>query len=228
MKAAIIQSSYIPWRGYFDIINEVDIFVFLEDVKYTKRDWRNRNKVKTPNGTKWFSVPVIKGHNQNIFEARIDNSQKWKAEHQKTIHHSYSSSKFYNDYKDIILGIYDKEYETISDLNISIVKLISTLLGIKTNFVNSKDLGTTGVKDDKLIAICKKIGATCYLSGPSAKDYIRQEKFVDAGIDLEFKNYSNYPKYNQSWGEFDPSVSVIDLIFNMGKDAPHYIWGWRD
>ena len=227
MKAAIIQSNYIPWKGYFDIIHEVDVFVFLEDVQYTRRDWRNRNKIKTPGGIKWISVPVIRGTNQMVYETKIDHSQDWREKHKRTIHHSHASCDYYDNYKEDISGIYTKKYETISELNIAAIKKISALLGIETSFVNSKDLNTSGKKDDKLIEICQKIGADNYLSGPAAKDYIVKDKFEKAGIILEYKNYSEYPEYKQLWGDFNHFVSVIDLIFNCGEKAAHYIWGHR-
>lgn len=227
-KIAIIQSNYLPWKGYFDIINDVDVFVFLEDVQYTKPDWRNRNQIKTAGGIKWISVPVIGGTNQLIFEAKIDYSQDWREKHKRTIHHSYASSAYYNSYKDDLLALYDKKYETISELNISAVQKISELLGIDTQFMNSNDLNCSGTKDDKLIEICNKIGADYYLSGPAAKDYIVDEKFKSAGVQLEYKDYSGYPEYNQSWGEFNHYVSIIDLIFNCGENAAYYIWGWRN
>lgn len=227
IKNAIIQSSYLPWKGYFDIINDVDIFVFLDDVQFTTRDWRTRNKIKTPGGIKWISVPVINGIDRMINEVKIDYSQDWREKHKKTIHHSYAASEYYNTYKDDILGIYKNKYETISELNISVIKKISALLGIETDFVSSKDLKTSGKKDDKLIEICQKIGADYYLSGPSAKDYIVESKFEEAGIRLEYKDYSGYPEYPQLWGEFDHYVSIIDLIFNCGEKTSYYIWGWK-
>ncbi len=228
MKAAIIQSSYIPWKGYFDIIHDVDKFVFLEDVQYTKHDWRSRNRVKTPGGVKWLSVPVTGGICQNICEAKIDYVQKWAEKHMRTIHHSYAACDYYKSYRDDIFSIFNKKYETISDLNILIIKRISSLLGIETEILDSRDIGSVGRKDDKLIDICERIGADTYLSGPAAKDYIVQEKFDSAGIKLEYKDYVGYPEYRQPWGLFDPFVSVIDLIFCCGERAPDYIWGWRN
>ena len=227
IKAAIIQSSYIPWKGYFDIIHDVDKFVFLEDVQYTKHDWRSRNRVKTPGGARWLSVPVTGGISQRICEAKIDYSQKWPEKHMRTIHHSYASCDYYRSYCGDIFRVLNKKHETISDMNIMLVKTISSLLGIETEILNSRDLGSPGVKDDKLIGICERIGADCYLSGPAAKEYIVPAKFEGAGIALEYKNYGGYPAYKQPWGPFDPFVSVIDLIFCCGEKAPYYIWGWR-
>lgn len=228
MKAAILQSSYIPWKGYFDIIHDVDVFVFLEDVQFTKKDWRSRNRIKTAGGIKWLSVPVTGGIDQLIHETRIDYSQDWAGKHKKTIQHSYASCDYYGSYRDDILGIFDKKYETISDLNISAIRKLSDLLGITTRTVDSKDLGAIGKKDDRLIGICEKLGADRYLSGPAARDYIVNEKFDKARIKLEYKDYEGYPEYKQQWGDFNHFLSVIDLIFNCGEKAPYYIWGWRN
>jgi hypothetical protein len=227
IKAAIIQSSYIPWKGYFDIIHDVDKFVFLEDVQYTKHDWRSRNRVKTSGGVKWLSVPVLGGIYQKIFEAKIDNSLKWSDKHVRTIHHSYAARDYYRSYCDDIFSVLNKKYETISDLNIALISKLSSLLGIETELINSRDLEAPGARDDRLISICERIGADCYLSGPAAKDYIMNEKFDRAGIRLEYKSYDGYPEYEQPWGPFDPLVSVIDLIFCCGERAPYYVWGWR-
>jgi len=228
MKAAIIQSNYLPWRGYFDIIHDVDVFVFLEDVQYTHRDWRNRNKVKTPGGVKWISVPIIGGIDQLIFEARIDYSQNWREKHKATIHHSYASAPYYESYKKEIFDIFFQKFDTLSELNIFSIKKIAKILGIETKFINSKDLHTDGTKDDKLIEICQKIGATNYLSGPAAKNYIVNDKFSTAKIELCYKDYIGYPDYQQLWGNFESTVSIIDIIFNCGEKSPYYIWGWRN
>jgi WbqC-like protein family len=226
-KAAIIQPSFIPWKGYFDIIHDVDVFVFLEDVQYTTRDWRNRNRIKTPGGTKWISVPVVGGINQLIYEARIDYSQDWRETHIKTIHHSYAASPFYESYRDQLFAVYKKKFETISELNIFATKLISRLLGIDVEYVRSTDLHPEGAKDNKLIDICNQIGADVYLSGPTAQKYIDATKFDKADILLVYKNYHGYPAYRQLWGDYDPYVSIIDLLFNCGENSPYFTWGWR-
>lgn len=228
MKIAIIQSNYLPWKGYFDIINDVDQFVFLEDVQYTHRDWRNRNKVKTPGGVKWISVPVLGGTDQMIYEAKIDYSQKWREKHIKTIHHSYASAPYYESYQSDIIEIFSQSFDTISDLNIYFIEKISHLMGIDTHFINSKNFAIDGSKDDKLIDICHKVGADSYISGPLAKNYIDENKFLSAGIELIYKDYGGYPEYSQLWGDFNHYVSVIDLVFNCGEKSSYNIWGWRD
>jgi hypothetical protein len=228
MKAAIIQSNYLPWKGYFDIIHDVDTFVFLEDVQYTKNDWRNRNIVKTPQGTTWITVPVLGGIHQMIYETKIDNSQNWAEKHMKTIQRNYAAAPYYHSYRDEINSIYAVNALTISELNIASIKIICKLLDLTTRFVNSVNLRVGGHKDDKLVEICQQIGAEEYLSGPAAKDYIDNSKFRNAGISLQYKDYSGYPEYPQLWGEFIHAVSIIDLICNCGEKAGNFIWGWRE
>jgi hypothetical protein len=228
MKAAIIQPNYLPWKGYFDIIHDVDVFVFLDDVQYTRRDWRNRNRVKTPGGTKWISVPVLGGINQQIFEAKIDYSQDWRKNHKNTLHHCYASAPYYDSYCKDIFDIFRQRFETLSDLNLFSIKKIAHILEIGTEMVNSRDLFSGGAKDDKIIEICKRIGADSYLTGPAAKGYINEEKFSATKIDLLFKDYTGYPEYTQLWGDFEPAVSIVDVIFNCGEKTSDYIWGWRN
>lgn len=228
MKAAIVQPNYLPWKGYFDLIHDVDVFVFLDDVQYTHRDWRNRNKVKTPGGAKWISVPVLGGTSQKICEARIDNSQNWREKHKSTIHHSYASAPYYKSYKSEIFDIFSRSFETISELNVYSTTKIARMLGIETRFLNSRDLDSHGTKDDKLISICQLVGADSYISGPVGLNYIDNSTFLNARIALAYKDYSGYPEYPQLWKGFDHNVSIIDLIFNCGEKSPYYIWGWRN
>lgn len=227
-KIAILQSNYLPWKGVFDMIHQVDEFVFLEDVQYTSRDWRNRNKISTDKGSIWISVPIKKNRKQFIYEAKIDNSYNWQQKHFETFNRYYSKAPYYKEYKWILDKIYNEnKWEMLSHLNIYATKLIVQILGIHINFINSCCLETEGNKDNKLIEICKKLNATHYLSGPAAKDYIIPEKFEEAGIELEYIKYE-YPRYNQLHQPFNHYVTILDLIFNCGPEAPYYIWGWRE
>ena len=230
-KLAIIQSSYIPWKGYFDIINDVDIFLFLDDVQFTKQDWRNRNKVKMKDGAKWLTVPVKEGKHhmrQKIYEVTVDNSNGWQRKHFNTFQMNYSRTTYYKDYKYIIEDFYlEHQWEYLSEMNIYMTKKICEVLGVKTEFYNSRDFRFEGKRTDKLVNICRHFGADYYLSGPAARDYIEDEKFKEAGVLLEYKDYSGYPEYPQLYPPFDHYVTVLDLIFNCGPEAPFYIWGWR-
>ena len=225
-KIAILQSNYIPWKGVFDMINMVDEFVFFEDVDYTKRDWRSRNKIPTPNGEIWLTVPVNKAERgTKIKDISISHETDWQRKHFLTITGNYKKAPFYKDFEFLLDDIYLKhQWEKLSEMNIYITKKIAEILGIRTSFVNSADLHTNGTKDDKLIEICQKLEATHYLSGPAAKDYIIEDKFRDANIGLSYIKYDGYPEYKQLYGEFDHYVSVIDVLFNCGKEAPQNIF----
>lgn len=220
----IIQSNYIPWRGYFDFMDDVDLFIYLDDVQYTIRDWRNRNKIKTRDGLIWVTVPVIFSRNniENIEGVKIDYSQKWVEKHINSIRHAYSKSPYFKQYAEAFFDILNKRFETISELNVTINNWVMQHLAIKTRISMSSDFSPVGSKTDRLIDILKKTGATSYLSGPSAKGYIEVEKFKEAGIGLEYKVYE-YPDYPQLHGSFEPHVSVLDLLFNCGPDSKKYL-----
>ena len=223
-KIAILQSNYIPWKGVFDMINQVDEFVFFDDVDYTSRDWRTRNKVRTSGDSKWLTVPVKKmPRGTKIFEIEIANDGKWQKKHKATISQSYAKAKYFSDYKWILDEIYDQEWNNLSQFNIYVTKLLCRVLDIKCKFLNSKDIKSSGSKDDKLISICKILNATDYLSGPAAKDYIDNSKFELENINLSYIDYSFYQEYPQCHEGFDHYVSVLDLIFNCGPDAKKYI-----
>lgn len=224
-KTAIIQSSYLPWKGFFDIINAVDVFVFLEDVQFTKRDWRSRNKIKMKDGTtRWLTVPVKGGRDQLICDVEISHDKDWRRQHLESCRHSYGKAPHFARYFDLLGEVFDRKPSLLSELNIALTKALCADLGIETEFVNSADLGIGGAKDDKLVGIVKVVGGDLYLSGPSARGYIRPEIFRDSGIELAYATYADYPEYEQISEPFEHFVSVIDLLFMKGQEAPKYIW----
>jgi hypothetical protein len=227
MKVACIQSNYIPWKGYFDIIHDVDVFVFLDDVRFTKRDWRVRNKIKTPRGTEWLTVPVRGGRHQLISGVKIDGSG-WQQRHLRSLKFNYNRAPFFKDYGFLLDWLYVHPHKKLSEFNRQTIATICDILGIETQLVCSVDLAAEGTKDDKLINICRQLGATTYLSGPSGRDYIVEEKFEEAGIELRYKDYTGYPEYSQRFPPFDHYVTVLDLLFHCGPHAPYCIWGWRE
>ncbi|MFZ1831116.1 MAG: WbqC family protein [Candidatus Competibacteraceae bacterium] len=228
-RVAILQSNYIPWKGYFDIIHDVDLFIFYDDVQYTKRDWRNRNKIKTPRGSEWLTVPANGGREDLICEVQLSDS-KWQASHWKTIKQFYNKSPFFLYYQKLLEDVYLSNVWThLSDLNQHLIKIIAhESLGIKTEFVDSRIYAASAVKQERIIELLVKCGATFYLSGPAAKSYIDEAFFSQAGIELAWKDYSGYPEYPQCFPPFEHGVSILDLLFNVGPDAPWYIWGWRE
>jgi hypothetical protein len=228
-KVAVIQSNYIPWKGYFDIINDVDQFVFYDDVQYTKNDWRNRNKIKTNQGPRWLTIPVGSQNDRLICEVELVNSI-WAKKHWTTIKQSYAKAPYFERYQSFFEYVYNEaQWSNLSELNQFLIKTISSeFLGVKTEFRDSREFSPDGEKLDRLLSLLEKMGASVYVSGPAARDYIDEQRFVAAGIELIYKDYSGYPEYPQMFPPFDHKVSVVDLLLNCGPDAPYYIWGWRE
>lgn len=228
MNAVILQPSYIPWRGFFDQVARADVFVFYDDVQYDKRGWRNRNRIKTPTGPIWLSIPVFSKGAQvehiPINEIKIVWDQLWNQSHWKSIQYSYAKAPFFKKYSELLAPKYESQPEFLADFTIDLTVTLAGLLGIsRTKFMRSSEItGIEGAKSDRLVEILKKIGASHYISGPSAKDYIEDEKFSDAGITLEYMQY-DYPEYPQLYPPFDPQVSVLDLLFMVGPDSMEYI-----
>jgi hypothetical protein len=224
-RVAIVQSNYIPWKGYFDLINLVDEFILFDDRQFTRRDWRNRNLIKTAQGLHWLTIPVqVKGR----FEQRIDETmiseRDWSEKHWKTISHTYSSAPFFDQYRADFAGLYASSgEERLSDVNRRFLDAICGLLGIRTRLSWSTDYPTDGERTERLVNICRLAGASEYLSGPAARVYIDEAQFQAAGIGLTYMDYSGYPEYRQLHGAFEHGVSVLDLLFNVGADAPRYM-----
>lgn len=227
-KVAILQSSYIPWKGYFDIINDVDTFIFYDDVQFTYQDWRSRNRVISNREPIWLTVPTGGDIKRLINEVQLANPS-WQRKHWSTIRHSYSKSPHFKRYAEVLEGIYlDQQWKSLSEMNQTVTRLIaSELLGITTEFRDSLEYTASGTRLDRLLDVLIKAGATHYLSGPAARSYIDEDKFKEAGIILEYKDYSGYPEYRQLSENFEHAVSILDVLFNAGPDSPDYIWGWR-
>jgi WbqC-like protein family len=229
MNCVILQPSYIPWRGYFHQIQKADIFVFYDDVQYDSLGWRNRNRVKTTSGPQWITIPVHhKGHlADGITNGAIEIcwSHPWSKKHWRTIEQSYSKAPFFKHYADAVHKLFSRRPQRLVDFTIPATIEITRLLGINhTRFCCSSELGAEGQKSDRLVCILKKLGATHYISGPSAQNYLEAHKFAAAGISVEFMKY-DYPEYPQLYPPFDPAVSILDLLFMTGTDAGGYIWG---
>ena len=222
MKVGMIQSNFLPWRGYFDFIDDVDLFVFYDDVKYTHRSWRNRNLIKTANGPIWLSVPVLHGQDTLIQDAEIDYSSRWVDKHIRTLSLAYQKAQFYKTYSDELFQILTRRAETISVLNVAICKWVMEQLSITTETKMSSAFDISGDKFERPLAIVKHVGATSYLSGPTARDYTDIEFFKMAGIGLEFKAYE-YPEYRQLFGPYISNVSVVDLLFNCGESSRSFL-----
>ena len=228
MKVVILQPSYIPWRGYFDQIFRADLFVFYDDVQYDKRGWRNRNQIKTPKGKQWLTIPVnsrgAQTENIPINQIRMVWDNRWSQNHLKALQHSYSKAPHFGEYAALLEKFYRRQDDFLADFTTEFTIALAHELGnTHTRFMRSSELaGIDGQKTDRLIQILQAVGAVHYISGPSARDYIEQEKFDAAGITLEYMEY-NYPEYPQLYPPFDPYVSILDLLFMTGPEAPNYI-----
>ena len=224
-KIAILQSNYIPWKGYFDMIRMVDEFIIYDDMQYTRRDWRNRNKIKTINGLAWLTIPVeVKcKYNQRINETVISDPA-WAKDHWATIKQFYSKAKYFKNYKDIFEHFYLNTNDLLlSHVNYELIRIINEILGIKTKISWSSDYMLTDGKTERLLNLVSQAGGTEYISGPAAKDYIVESFFEDAGIKLSWMDYSGYPEYTQLFPPFVHGVTVLDLIFNEGEGAINYL-----
>jgi hypothetical protein len=224
-KIAILQSNYIPWKGYFDLIAAVDEFILFDDMQYTRRDWRNRNKIKTPQGMQWLTVPVkVKGkYHQTIRHTEIDGVE-WASTHWKSICQNYRRTPYFNSITEQLEPLLlQTEYVYLSQLNQALIMWICTQLGINTKISNSWDYSLIDDKTERLADLCLQAGGIEYISGPAAKDYIDENVFAERGLKLAFFDYNGYVEYPQLWGEFQHGVTILDLLFNCGKDAPRYM-----
>ena len=225
-KIAILQSNYIPWKGYFDIINLVDEFILYDDMQYTRRDWRNRNKIKTPDGLKWLTIPVV---NKGKFYQKINETQvrdsEWCHDHWKAISLNYARAPYFHQYGEQIEELYREcEQETyLSRINYRFLTEICRILDIHTKISWSSDYELADGKTERLVELCRAAGGSEYLSGPAAKDYIVDSLFEEAGITLKYMDYSGYPEYPQQFGAFEHGVTILDLLFNVGPDARKYM-----
>lgn len=224
-KIAIVQSNYIPWKGYFDMIASVDEFIFYDDMQYTRRDWRNRNRIKTPQGLQWLTVPVkAKGkYLQSIRETEIDGSN-WAMSHWKSLAQNYRRAPCFDEIAEVLEPLYiERAYTHLSELNEVLIRAICDYLGIATKISHSCDYTLIDGKTERLADLTAQAGGTEYVSGPAAKDYIEERFFSDRGIQLTWFDYAGYPEYPQLWGEFTHGVTILDLLFNCGKDAPRFM-----
>lgn len=228
MKVVILQPSYIPWRGYFDQICRADLFIFYDDVQYDKRGWRNRNQIKTPRGKQWLTIPVhsrgAQTENIPINQIQIVWDNPWSDNHLKALQYSYSKAPHFSRTLSLLEKFYGRRDAFLADFTIDFTIALAHELGnTHTSFRRSSELsGIDGQKTERLIQILQAVGATHYISGPSARDYIEREKFDLAGITLEYMEY-NYPEYLQLYPPFDPYVSILDLFFMTGPEAHNYI-----
>jgi hypothetical protein len=218
MRAVVLQSNYLPWKGYFDLIQSADVFVFYDEVRYTKNDWRNRNRVYSKNGLHWLTIPI------GAAAVKLPISQvplpdpRWQDRHFKTLYHTYRPARFFHQIEPLVDELYHgRSWTRLSQLNRYCIESIARLLGISTRFVDSGSLDLAGDRVGRLISVLRQVGATEYLSGPSAREYLAgsERLFEEAGIRLLFKSYAGYPEYPQLHAPFEPAVSILDVLANV-------------
>lgn len=232
MKSVVIlQSNYIPWKGYFDLMHDADEFILFDDMQYTRRDWRNRNQIKTGRGLEWLSIPVeVKGKFSQRIDATLVADHGWAESHWNKLRGQYQRAPYFKFFADRFAILYRsvEDERNLSRINRVFLEEIARLLGIRARLKWSTDYSNLTGKTERLVGLCREAGGGRYISGPAARDYIQPELFEKAGIELTFKDYSGYPEYPQQFPPFDHGVTILDLLFNVGPDAPWYIWGWRD
>jgi hypothetical protein len=225
-KVFISQSNYIPWRGYFHAISSVDEFIVYDEVQYTRRDWRNRNKIKTPQGDRWLSIPIEVKNKfyQKISGARISDSS-WAQNHWRTLQTNYSKAPYFKLYAPLFEALYlGKKYTRLTEVNYDFLGLICSILDITTPITYSLEAAIPqGNRSERLLAVCKQAGATDYYSGPSAKCYLDEELFREHGVRVHYFDHSAYKPYPQLHGAFSGGLSILDLVFNTGPDAARHL-----
>ncbi|MCD7946251.1 MAG: WbqC family protein [Clostridiales bacterium] len=228
-KVAILQSNYIPWKGYFDLINMVDEFIIYDDVQYTKNDWRNRNIIKTFDGVKWITIPVYHQNIDQLIKDTVIKDVRWPQKHLNMLRMNYSRAPYFKQYLPWLEDLYHRagELDHLSQINYLFMTEICQQLGIMTHISWCWDYPRTEGKTNRLVELVKAAGGNYYLSGPAAKSYIETEQFVNAGVTLDYMDYSGYPEYPQLHGDFVHTVSILDLLFQEGPDAPKYMKSFR-
>ena len=225
-RIAIVQSSYIPWKGYFDLIRAVDEFVLYDEVQFTKRDWRSRNRIKTADGLLWLSVPVgVKGRYTQAVEDAMVSEPAWAARHWQTIRHAYGKAPYFADYETALERLYTTATdERLSAINHHLIAGLCHLAGIATPLTwSTTSPREEGDRTGRLVSICRQAGATEYLSGPGARAYIDPRQFADAGIALVYADYEGYQEYPQLHPPFEHAVTMIDLLVHTGADVQRYM-----
>ena len=231
MRVVILQSNYIPWKGYFDLIHDADVFVYYDEVQYTKNDWRNRNRIYTRNGLQWLTIPIAQeAVKQKISEVTITD-KRWQFQHFKSLSMGYGKAPYYKQVQPLLEEVYQqREWEKLVDINRFLIENISRMIGIETIFKDSATYDLKGERVTRLVNLLEQLGATTYISGPAGKNYLQDHEnlFREKNISIVYKDYSGYPIYPQLSEPFEHAVSIMDLLANLElNEIKNYIWAWR-
>ncbi len=218
MLIAIHQPQYLPWLGYLDKIDKADVFVILDNVQFKKNEWQNRNRIKTAQGCQWITVPVLYRFPEKINEVKINNKANWGRKHLQALITNYSKSACFDNYKSFFEDIFSRSWDRLVDINIEIIKFLINALDLKTRLVMASDLKLREEPTERLIDICKALNGNKYLAGKGSNNYMNVELFDKEGLEVIFQEFK-HPVYNQLFGDFEPYMSSIDLLFNCGDNS---------
>jgi hypothetical protein len=224
-RVAINQSNYIPWRGWFDMVRRVDHFVLYEDVQYTRGEWRNRNRIKGREGAFWLTIPIVRDAlNELLLQDAKTVDSRWRKRHWKSIVQAYRKAAGFAQFAEPLEAMYlDSDDDNLSRINERFIRWVCEVLDIDTPISRSSDYELVDGTTERLVDLCRQLGATTYLSGPAAKQYLDMELFAAAGITIEWMSYDGYPQYDQQGADFEPAVSIIDVLLNTGDRARDYL-----
>jgi hypothetical protein len=224
-RVVVLQSNYLPWKGYFDLIRQSDLLVFYDDTQYTKNDWRNRNRIKTRHGVQWLTIPCGPHHMHKLIQEVRPVGYEWQRSHWDRLRFHYGASPYFRIYRPFFESFYlSRTWTNLSELNqYLILAICREFLHIDTPMMRSTDFPLEGVKEERLVSLLRKVGATTYLSGPTGRQFLQMEPFSQAGIRVEWMDYSGYPSYRQLFPPFVHEVSIVDLLFNEGESAIQFL-----
>jgi hypothetical protein len=226
MIVAVHQPQYLPWIGYFDKIDRAEAFVLLDNVQYKKNEWQNRNRIRTAQGWQWLTVPVLNRFPQDIKDVQINNRIKWRKKHLHALLYNYTKSPHFEEHRPFFEHVYARDWEYLVDINTHVIKYLTTALGINTQILVSSRFNVRNGPTERLIDICKVVGADTYLAGADGCKYMDMGQFDEAGIKVLFQGFK-HRTYSQLFGTFEPFMSVVDLLFNHGTESLNIIRGMR-
>lgn len=228
MILAAHQPQFIPWLGYFDKIDRADVFVLLDTVQFKKNEWQNRNRIKAASGTQWLTVPVSFRFGDAVREVRIDERQNWRRKHLATLRTCYARTIHFEPVHRAYRSVIEASSSNLADLNTAMLKSMMGALDIATPMLSASELeGLPKDRDERLIALCRRLGARTYLAGSGSRAYLNVDRFVRAGIDVVFQSY-RHPTYSQLFGNFTPQLSALDLLFNCGPGSASILRAGRN
>jgi len=227
-----LQPGYLPWAGFFDQVFHADLFILYDDLEYTRKSWRNRNRVKGPRGPLWLTVPVLAAPGRKIREVRIDDRGGWRDRHWRTLEHCYARAPHFSRYRETFREIYRQGWESLCDLDVRLIEALLDAFGIRTPVVRASRLGleqgfqrtrpADHVATRRVVHFMQALGANRFLEGQAGRNYLREDLLRDAGIAVGYQAYVHRP-YAQRFGPFVPHLSAVDLLFNCGPCSLEFL-----